>query len=372
MWRYQALLPLEDPILYPLAVGGTPLIASPRLREFTGLASLWLKDETRSPTGSNKDRATALILEQALHMGVGVVSCASTGNVAVSLALGAAASNIEAVIFVPVTVADIKLQLMLFAGATVFKVREGYEAAVRLSRAAAQAFGWYDRNTGYNPLTLEAKKTVALEIWEQLGRQIPDIVVVPVGDGVTLNGIAKGFRELLLCGVTTKVPRILGVQAEHCQPVKSLWESYQRIGVQARVGMGMAATLPSPYGSTVADGIAVAAPSNMAMTLRDVHDCGGDFIAISDEVILHTVHLLASKAGILAEPAGAAALAGARQALTQGLIHKQDTVVVLVTGSGLKTPHYLQPSTLHGAYEVSAHLDDVKQIYERLQRDGRA
>src|ERR1700738_716748 len=178
MWRYKHLLPTLDPVLYPLFVGGTPMIASTALREYTGITNLWLKDETRSPTGSNKDRATALIVNQALHTGINTISCASTGNVAVSLAIGAAAAAIKAVIFVPATVSKTKLQLMLFAGATVFRLEEGYEAAVKLSRLAAHSFGWYDRNTGYNPLSLEAKKTVALEIWEQLGHQVPDVVVV--------------------------------------------------------------------------------------------------------------------------------------------------------------------------------------------------
>ncbi len=230
MWRYRSLLPLEDgPIQYPLEVGGTPLIASPGLRRSLQLADLWIKDETRGPTGSNKDRATALVVETAMRAGAPAVTCASTGNVAVSLAVGAAAAGIQAFIFVPDDVADSKLTLMLLAGATVFRVREGYDAAFKLSRRAANEFGWYDRNTGYNPMTLDAKKTVALEVWEQLGREVPDVVVCPVGDGPTLSAIAKGFRELTLCGAADRVPRILGVQSEGCQPLKRAWESGQAL-----------------------------------------------------------------------------------------------------------------------------------------------
>jgi threonine synthase len=348
MWRYLALLPTHHDILYPLAVGGTPLLALQQLRQHTGLPWLWLKDETRSPTGSNKDRATALILEHALHHGIHTISCASTGNVALSLALGAAACGLEAVIFVPASVLDVKLRYMQMANATIFKVKEGYEAAVRLSREAARTFGWYDRNTGYNPLTLEAKKTVAFEIWEQLGRQVPDVVVVPVGDGVTLNGIAKGFRELMLCGATTHLPRIIGVQAEHCQPLKRAWE-----------GKAVSST---HYSATIADGIAVASPINSALALRDVSESGGCFVAVSDEDMLQAISLLAATGGILAEPAGAAALAGARVALAQGFIQEQETLVVLVTGSGFKTPQYLHPQQSRPAYEVSANLDEIKQI----------
>ena len=348
MWRYLALLPFQDEILYPLAIGGTPLVAPPQLRQRAGLPGLWLKDETRSPTGSNKDRATALSLEYALHHGIRTISCASTGNVALSLAVGAAACGLEAVIFVPSTILDIKLRYMQMTGATIFKVKEGYAAAVRLSREAARAFGWYDRNTGYNPLTLEAKKTVAFEIWEQLGCQLPDTVVVPVGDGVTLNGLAKGFRELLFCGATTRLPRIIGVQAENCQPLKRAWEGHPII--------------PDTHTSTIADGIGVEAPVNTDMVLRDIRECGGSFVAVSDEAMLDTIALLAATGGILAEPAGAAALAGVSVAVEQGILKEHETFVVLVTGSGFKTPQYLRPSPSCPVYEIFADISEVQRI----------
>src|SRR5262249_1876616 len=158
------------------------------------------------------DRATALVLQQAMSSGSRRVTCASTGNVAVSLAVGAAAAGKEAINFVSCDVADSKLQLMLQAGAVAVKGAEGDEAAVRLSREAVREFGWIDRNTGVNPVTVEAKKTVALEVWEQLQREVPEVVVVPVGDGPTLNGMARGFRELLEHGGAERVPRLIGVQ----------------------------------------------------------------------------------------------------------------------------------------------------------------
>ncbi|QBD77260.1 pyridoxal-phosphate dependent enzyme [Ktedonosporobacter rubrisoli] len=348
MWRYLALLPTQDEILYPLAVGGTPLLAPLPLRQLAGLPGLWLKDETRSPTGSNKDRATALSLEYALHNKIQTISCASTGNVALSLAVGAAACGLKAVIFVPASILDSKLQYMRVTGATIFKVKEGYEAAVRLSREAAHAFGWYDRNTGYNPLTLEAKKTVAFEIWEQMGHQVPDSVVVPVGDGVTLNGLAKGFRELMFCGATTKLPRIIGVQAENCQPLKRMWEGHS--------------VFPCDHKSTIADGIAVEAPINAGMALRDIRESRGGFVAVSEEALLNAIALLATTSGILAEPAGAAALAGIRPAVEQGLLKVHETFVVLVTGSGFKTPQYLRPPTHSPVYEILADINELKQI----------
>lgn len=346
MWRYRALLPLEEgPIHYPLPVGGTPLVAPPGLRSRLGMAHLWVKDETRGPTGSNKDRATAMVLEHAMRAGAQTVSCASTGNVAVSLAVGAAAAGLRAVIFVPEQVAESKLSLMRLAGATVLKVREGYDAAMRFSRRAAREFGWFDRNTGYNPATLEAKKTVAFEIWEQLDRTVPDVVVSPIGDGVTLSALAKGFRELVACGVTTGVPRIIGVQAEGCQPVKLAWER----------GGPVEPVVPH----TIADGIAVGQPLSGAAVLRDVRDSGGAFVAVSDDAMVRAIGTLAASAGILAEPAGAAAMAGLEVALEAGLVSRDERVVVLATGTVLKNPIF--PALPGAVHTVHADLDEVRR-----------
>lgn len=348
MWRYQALLPLTYRGLYPLTVGGTPLIASPTLRKVTSLRNLWIKDETRGPTGSNKDRATALILEHALQTGRQTISCASTGNVAVSLAIGAAAAGLQAVVFVPAHVQDAKLRLILMAGATVFKVNEGYQAAVQLSRLAAQRFNWYERNTGYNALSLEAKKTVALEIWEQLGRQVPDVVLVPVGDGVTISGIAKGFRELVQCGVASRQPRLIGVQATGCQPIKQAWDG--------------STSATEHTCTTIADGIAVMAPINAAMALRDVKETQGNFIAVSDEDIMQAVNTLARHGGLIIETAGAAAFAGIETALTEGLIKEHETIVALATGTGLKNIPTLSVPAGARLYQVDADLEQVADV----------
>jgi threonine synthase len=352
MWRYRDLLPLDPgPITYPLPVGGTPLVAPPGLRQASGCDHLWVKDETRGPTGSNKDRATALVLEQALRWGHETVSCASTGNVAVSLAVGAAAAGKRAVIFVPADVEEIKLALMLFAGATVVKVREGYVAAFRLSREAAKAFGWCDRNTGVNPLTIEAKKTVAFEIWEQLGRTVPDAVVAPVGDGPTLCGLAKGFRELIACGVAERMPRLIGVQAEGCQPIKRAWEAN-------------ASRVEPVQPSTIADGIAVGDPISGALALRDVRQSGGGFVAVSDAELLDAMRVLATAAGVLAEPAGAAAYAGLLRAIECGLLDRRERVVILVTGTLLKTPRFARSGRV--PVEVDADLGALERALAGL------
>lgn len=346
MWRYQTLLPRpEVPVRYPLAVGGTPLRVAPaRLR--VASAPLWLKDETVGPSASNKDRATALVIDAALAAGADTVTTSSTGNAAISTAVGAAAAGLRAVIFVPATCHPGKVEAMCRAGALVFKVVEGYRAAFDLSRAAAARFGWADRNTGVNPVTIEAKKTVAFEIWEQLDRRAPDVVVVPVGDGATLVGMAKGFRELRTCGVIDGLPRLIGVQSDRCAPLAAAWRGE--------------ASAPARPEETVADGIAVAEPSVGDWALEEVHTANGSFVTVSDEHMLEAVDLLDS-AGVAAEPAGAAALAGYRRAATTGLVTANERVVALVTGAGLSLE--AGPGSPAGRqWTISADLDTVRHV----------
>lgn len=344
MWRWRDLLPLDDgPIHYPLPVGGTPLLELPGIRRLTGLPALYLKTETRSPTGSNKDRATALVLEYALRKNVTTVTAASTGNVAVSLSIGAAASGKRAVIFVPADVHEGKLRLMRACGATVFRVKGGYKDAFKLSRACARAYGWLDRNTGANPVTLEAKKTVALEVWEQMGRESPDVVVVPVGDGTTLSAIAKGFRELIACGVSSRAPRLLGVQADGCQPLKRIWAGEE----------------PLEAVGTIADGINVSHPINGITAVRDVRASGGAFVTVSDEQIRAAIRTLSQRGGVLAEPAAAAGFAALEPALRAGYLKPDERIVVLITGSGMKTLHYLEPGG--SEYLVEGEVREVEQ-----------
>jgi threonine synthase len=328
IWRYRRLLPLASgEIRYPLHVGGTPLTRVDAIRAELGLADLRLKDETRGPSLSNKDRATALVLESGLRSGQKVVTCASTGNVASSLAIGAAAAGMRAVICVPRGTSPLKLQLMLAAGADVVEVEEGYTAAFELSRLAAREFSWLDRNTGVNPLTTEAKKTVAFEIWEQLGRTMPDVVVAPIGDGPTIAALAKGFRELVHCGAPGAVPRLIGVQSASLDPL-------------VRRLHGRPALAPGE-GSTIAEGIAVPEPVSAAVVLREVQASGGTLLSVPDDDILAAARLLLARAGVAAEPAGASALAGLIKALDTGIVERQARVVCLVTGSALKTPQFL-------------------------------
>ena len=346
MWRYRDLLPLPDgPVRYPLPIGGTPLLPAPALRQALGVPRLWIKDETRGPTASNKDRATALVVEDGLRRGLDTITTASTGNAAVATAFGAAAAGLRAVIFVSVDCQPEKLALMGESGAWVFRVPAGYAAAVDLSRAAARAFGWLDRNTGANPLTTEAKKTVALEVWEQLGRRMPDVMVAPVGDGPTLVALDKGFGELISCGLAPRRPRLIGVQARACQPLVRAW-----LGAP-----------PSPDqldpAATVADGIAVVRAAIGDAVLDVVRRSGGAMVAVDDDALLGAVTTLAGRAGVGAEPAGAAALAGLGSALSCGLVDRGETVVLLVTGREVKAG----AARGRGRARVAETLEEVEQ-----------
>jgi threonine synthase len=312
-----------------------------------GTPRLWIKDETRSPSASNKDRATALVIEDGLRRGVGTITTASTGNAAVSTAFGAAAAGIRAVIFVSFDCQPEKLALMAQAGAWVFRVREGYAAAVDLSRAAARTFGWLDRNTGVNPFTIEAKKTVAFEVWEQLGRRIPDVMIVPVGDGPTLVALYKGFGELVSCGLAPRRPRLIGVQAESCQPLVRAW-----LGAPA----GPAELDPT---ATVADGIAVVRPAIGDAVLDVMRRGGGGMAAVTDDALLRAVSTLADRAGVGAEPAGAAALAGLESAIEGGLADRLETMVLLVTGREVKAGG---APTDPGRVNLVERLDEVERV----------
>ena len=348
MWRYRDLMPVHDgPVLYPVPVGGTPLLPVPGLRRESRMPELWIKDETRNPTASNKDRATALVIEDGMRRGVSTITTASTGNAAVSTAFGAAAAGMRAVIFVSADCGREKVALMAQAGAWVLQVRQGYAAAVDLSLAASRTFGWLDRNTGANPVTIEAKKTVAFEVWEQLGRRVPDVMVVPVGDGPTLVALDKGFAELVDCGLAARRPRLVGVQAEHCQPLVRAWQGEQ----PAQGELDPAAT--------VADGIAVVRPAIGDAVLDVVRRCGGGLVAVSDHALLRAVGTLASRAGVGAEPAGAAGLAGLEAALGCGLLRHSETAVLLVTGREVKAA---AAPAQHGRVAPVESLDDVERV----------
>lgn len=324
LWRYLPLLPVADPqgLGTPLrAAGGTPLFAPKQLAENLGLRSLWVKDESRNPTASFKDRASAVVVARAREVGAEVVVTASTGNAGAALAGMAAAVGQQAVIFAPKTAPPAKIAQLLIYGARVLLVDGTYDDAFDLTIQAAQEFGWYCRNTGYNPFTAEGKKTAALEIWEWV--KIPQATIfVSVGDGNIISGIHKGFKDLLELGWMENMPRIFGVQAEGSAAVANAFHARTE-------------TITPVSARTLADSISVDLPRDGVRAVRAARDTGGSYIVVSDEDIISSIAAL-GQVGIFAEPAGATSYAGLVKAIGMGLIDPDDPVIVINTGSGLK------------------------------------
>jgi threonine synthase len=341
IWRYLPLLPVDSMDTRFLVegtvlatVGWTPLYPAPRLASQLGLGHLWVKDDGREPTASFKDRASAIAVAKTRELGYKVVTTASTGNAAAALSGLCAAVSQPNVIFVPKTAPQAKIAQLLVYGATVLLVDGSYDDAFELCLQAAPEFGWYNRNTAYNPYMSEGKKTVVYEICEQLGNRdiaksgrlvAPDVVVVPVGDGCIIGGVHKGFKDLLALGWIDQMPRIVGVQAEGSSPLVDAWER----GLEGWEMESVAA-------HSVADSIVAGLPRDRIKALRAVRETEGALLRVSDEEIIAAIPALAQGVGVFAEPAAAAAYAGLVEAVHQGLVTATDRVVVLSTGSGLK------------------------------------
>jgi len=336
--RYLDLLPIDDPDLLPaLPIGPTPLLASPRLREDLGLPRLFLKDETGLPTGSLKDRASSIVVAKACEKGHKVVTTASTGNAATALAGMCASVGLGCVVLVPADAPRAKLVQMLLYGARVLPLEGTYDDAFALSLEATRQLGWYNRSTAYNPYTVEGKKTVSFEIWEQLGRVVPDVVTVPVGDGVILAGVQKGFDDLRKAGLIDRTPRLMAVQAAGSAAIVQAWEQdAARKAEQGRAREAALRVMPLPQARTIADSIRVAAPANGTWALNALRATDGFAVTVTDEEILIAMSSLARLSGVFAEPAGAAATAGVARAVRDGRLASDQTVVALVTGTGLK------------------------------------
>jgi threonine synthase len=323
LWRYRDFLPVAaEATLCPLRVGWSPLYRADKLGEALGLKNLYIKDDGLNPTSSLKDRASAIAVVRALHAGKDTVACSSTGNAASSLAGNAAALGLKSFIFVPERAPAGKVTQLLIFGATVICVKGNYEDTFRLSAAAIETYGWYNRNAAINPYLSEGKKTVSLEIAEQLGFQVPDYVAVSVGDGCTIAGVWKGFKDLYAAGFIDRLPKLVSVQASGCCPVNRAFETNTPIERMEE--------------NTIADSIAVGVPRNGTKALLAIRESGGLTVNVTDEEILAAMRLLGKTAGVFGEPAGVTGTAGLKKAAEQNLIPQNAVVVSIVTGNGLK------------------------------------
>ena len=323
MWRYRELLPVEeDTPDTPLRVGWSPLYEADKLGRLLGLKKLWIKDDGINPTASLKDRASAMAVAKAGEAGAKVIACSSTGNAASSLAGNAAAAGFKTYIFVPSRAPKGKVAQLMTFGATVISVQGSYEDTFELSKQAIDRWGWYNRNAAINPYLSEGKKTVALEIMEQLDWQVPDYIAISVGDGCTIAGLWKGLKDLYAIGFIDRLPRLISAQAEGCHPINRAIETGEPWYPMEE--------------NTLADSIAVGVPRNADKALMAIRESDGLVVNVTDEEIMAAQKLLGTTCGVFGEPAGVTGAAGLKKLCEQGRLPKDATVVSVVTGNGLK------------------------------------
>ncbi|MGA9769358.1 MAG: threonine synthase [Blastocatellia bacterium] len=323
IWRYLALLPVEDSSqVPPLTVGWTPVYDCPVLANRYAIKQLLIKDDGRNPTASFKDRPSALAVVKARESGARIITTASSGNAGSALAGMCASVGQQSVIFVPASAPPAKIAQLQIYGARVVLVEGSYDEAFDLCIAASKKYGWYQRSTGYNPFTREGKKTAALEICEQLNWDVPDKVLVSVGDGNIISGLWKGFSDLYRIGFIDRLPQMIGAQSETASAI-----------VDAADGDGRVREGPA---HTIADSINVGRPRDATAALRAIRESGGRGVKVSDDEIIASIINLARSTGVFAEPAAAASFAGFVKMCEGGAIKPGERVLLMLTGNGLK------------------------------------
>jgi threonine synthase len=371
--HFLPLMPLRDMNSWPsLKIGDTPLYrigsrtsgqvdrwTSGQVDKWTGGQSvrfmeslnfeLFLKDDSQNPTFSFKDRASALVSAWAKENGINTLVAASTGNAGSSLAGICASQGQKAMIVVPAAAPLAKLTQILMYGATLVPVKGNYDDAFDLSVQISEKYGFYNRNTAYNPLTIEGKKTVSFELFRQLGEQVPDRIFIPVGDGVIYAGVCKGFEDLLKLGIIDRMPVLVAVQAEGSSNLVSNLKSSSFVARSS---------------NTIADSISVDVPKCFHMAVGYMDEYHGEAVSVSDHEILQASLLLSRSTGIFSEPAAVAAFAGMMKYHGQGLIPPQSRNVVLLTGSGLKDLAAVQ-SSIRIPDPVGPDIESVETIIHK-------
>ncbi|MBS7631223.1 threonine synthase [Candidatus Bathyarchaeota archaeon] len=353
-WRYEKILPKVSKII-SLGEGGTALHRADRLGEILRLKNFYLKDETRNPTNSFKDRAASLIVSDAYSKGFDSIICATNGNQGAALAAYCAKIDISCHLLVPKALDMGKLAQMIVYDAQIEEAGETIEEAIIKAEKREKETRWYQATAELNPLSVEASKTLSMEVMEQL--TVPDWIVVAMGSGATIHAIWKGFIELNRMGLTDKKPRLIGVQAEGCAPI-----------VEAHIKNDLE---PMQYvkSATTAVAIKVSSPIYGKIALKDIRNSKGIAVSISDEEMLKSEKEVAKREGIFAEPASAATIACLKPLMDQGIIEKNDIVVSLITSSGLKTDDILK--TIHKHKKLTGigfNLATKEKLLKRIQR----
>ena len=327
VWRYAELLPIDTVPTDGLAVGYSPLIPAPRLARRFGIGRLWVKDDSRNPTLSFKDRVVAVAATRARDFGFHTLACASTGNLAASVAATAAALGLRAVVFVPADLEPAKVAQAVALGASVVRVNGPYDAVNRLCLELTDELdGWAVVNVNLRPFYTEGSKTIAFEIAEQLGWRAPDAVVAPIASGSLYTRIARGFEELVTVGLTESHDiRFIGGQASGCGPVAAAFAA------------GSSVIEPVGEPRTIVRSLAIGSPADGLPSLELARRTGGSIEGVSDADVVAVVHDLAETEGILTETAGGVTVGALRQAVERGVIGPEDEVVAVISGNGLKT-----------------------------------
>jgi threonine synthase len=325
LWRYAPLLPVDAPAEQRLAPGLTPLVQAPRLAEEVGVGELWLKLETANPTHSFKDRVVAVAAAKAQELGFTTLACSSTGNLANAVAARAAAEGLDAAVFCPADLEPEKLTATAVYGATLYAVDGTYDDCSRLTIELSFELPWAFVNVGLRSYYAEGSKTVAYEIAEQLGWELPDVVISPIASGSLYSKLHQGFGDLLELGVIEgTAPRLVGGQAEGCSPVVTAFDG----------GTAVKPVRPS----TVARSLAIGSPADGDLAVATARASGGAIHAVAEEAVGESMALLAEQSGVFGETAAGVTLGALREAVAAGQVGPNDRVVLLVTGDGLKTP----------------------------------
>ncbi|HEX4264851.1 MAG TPA: threonine synthase [Verrucomicrobiae bacterium] len=326
MWRYRELLPVQNDPTVGLQVGFTPLIKADRLAKKLGIRELWIKnDAVNYPTLSFKDRVVSVALSRARELGFDTVACASTGNLANSVAAQAAAATLNAYVFIPSDLEQGKILNSLVYGANVISVKGHYDEVNRLCAEIAGKFNWAFVNMNMRPYYAEGSKSMAYEVVEQLGWRLPQHTIVPMASGSLLTKIHKGYQELTRLGLITECETHLhGAQAEGCSPISAAHKAGRDFFKPVKP-------------NTIAKSLAIGTPADGFYALKVMKETGGTAEDVTDEEIRSAIQLLAETEGIFAETAGGVTVGVARKLIGNGTIGRQDSAVLCITGNGLKT-----------------------------------
>lgn len=353
IWRYADLLPVDTTDYVSLGVGFTPLVKARSLGEELGLPNLWLKNDTVNPTGSFKDRVVSVALSKARELGLKVAACASTGNLANSVAAHAAWAGMESYVFIPANLEKAKIITTSIFGGNVVAIEGNYDDVNRLcAELASEEPTWAFVNVNVRAYYSEGSKTLAFEVAEQLGWKAPDHVVVPVGSGSQLTKIHKGFEELYKVGLLDEEPhvRVSGAQAEGCSPVATAFSSGHDY-------------IRPVKPNTIAKSLAIGNPADGFYALDVVRKTGGGFGSVTDEEIIEGMSLLARTEGIFAETAGGVTVATLVKLVAEGVVKPDETVVAYITGNGLKTVEALEDSQ-GPTFTIKPTLEAFAEVYE--------